>query len=375
MGKITTVLGDISPEELGYTTIHEHPFMRADSDGVLPLPEDATPEKTAFAVENLTYLKTSTCSWTLKEYLGNDDLELEIKELLEFKKTGGQALLNATYIGCRVNDYPNKIRELSRRSGIKIICGTGYYGDYTYSADFDPNDSKVIRQRLIAELTEGMEGSDLKAGYIKKGFGLSDEISAADMSVFRSICEVAAETDNPFVIHGPNTRESALEAVRIAVKEYGIKPERIDMCHMDFLYSTYCKYYPDAKAYFSDPTKAAASVADFASELLDMGVYVNFDGWGDIHGSRHKLNQGFDYCWGFDDFFRLAVVAKLLEKGYAEKIMFGHDKYNKLGGFYGGAYGYTRFPTFAIPALREMGYEKEAQLITVANPARFLSHS
>lgn len=27
MGKITTVLGDISPEELGYTTIHEHPFM------------------------------------------------------------------------------------------------------------------------------------------------------------------------------------------------------------------------------------------------------------------------------------------------------------------------------------------------------------
>ena len=39
------------------------------------------------------------------------------------------------------------------------------------------------------------------------------------------------------------------------------------------------------------------------------------------------------------------------------------------------AYGYTRFPTFAIPALREMGYEKEAQLITVANPARFLSHS
>lgn len=133
------------------------------------------------------------------------------------------------------------------------------------------------------------------------------------------------------------------------------------MCHMDFLYSTYCKYYPDAKAYFSDPTKAAASVADFASELLDMGVYVNFDGWGDIHGSRHKLNQGFDYCWGFDDFFRLAVVAKLLEKGYAEKIMFGHDKYNKLGGFYGGAYGYTRFPTFAIPALREMGYEKEAR--------------
>ena len=220
-----------------------------------------------------------------------------------------------------------------------------------------------------------MEGSDLKAGYIKKGFGLSDEISAADMSVFRSICEVAAETDNPFVIHGPNTRESALEAVRIAVKEYGIKPERIDMCHMDFLYSTYCKYYPDAKAYFSDPTKAAASVADFASELLDMGVYVNFDGWGDIHGSRHKLNQGFDYCWGFDDFFRLAVVAKLLEKGYAEKLMFGHDKYNKLGGFYGGAYGYTRFPTFAIPALREMGYEKEAQLITVANPARILSHS
>lgn len=70
-----------------------------------------------------------------------------------------------------------------------------------------------------------------------------------------------------------------------------------------------------------------------------------------------------------------AMEKNNIAQEYAEKIMFGHDKYNKLGGFYGGAYGYTRFPTFAIPALREMGYEKEAQLITVANPARFLSHS
>ena len=87
------------------------------------------------------------------------------------------------------------------------------------------------------------------------------------------------------------------------------------------------------------------------------------DGW----------EKQYRYKVGKKKVYMTASVAQ--EKGYAEKIMFGHDKYNKLGGFYGGAYGYTRFPTFAIPALREMGYEKEAQLITVANPARFLSHS
>ena len=111
-------------------------------------------------------------------------------------------------------------------------------------------------------------------------------------------------------------------------------------------------------------TSRQAAEREFREEL---GVAL------DLTGVRPSCTVNFD--GGFDDFFRLAVVAKLLEKGYAEKIMFGHDKYNKLGGFYGGAYGYTRFPTFAIPALREMGYEKEAQLITVANPARFLSHS
>ena len=67
MGKITTVLGDISPEELGYTTIHEHPFMRADSDGVLPLPEDATPEKTAFAVEKMIWNWKSRSCWNSKK--------------------------------------------------------------------------------------------------------------------------------------------------------------------------------------------------------------------------------------------------------------------------------------------------------------------
>lgn len=374
MKKITTVLGDILPEQLGLTTIHEHPFMRADHDGVLPLPDDATPEKTKYSIENLTYLKTSTCSWTLKEYLGNDSLDYATKELLEFKKLGGNGLLDATYIGARIDSYPEKIRALSEMTGINIICGTGYYGDYIYPVGFDPTDKQQIKKRLMSELANGIEGSDLKAGFIKKGFGLKDELSEEDMVVFRSECEVVAESNYPFVIHGPNLRDDALTIVKIATSEYGIAPERIDMCHMDHLYSAYTKYYADAKTFFADPTSAAQNVADFVSRLLDMGVYVNFDGWGDIHNSKYMLHQAYGYCWGFGDFFRLTVVSKLLDKGYGSQIMFGHDNYNKLTGYYGGGYGYTRFAGFALPALKEMGYEKEVELIGVKNPARFLAH-
>ena len=67
-------------------------------------------------------------------------------------------------------------------------------------------------------------------------------------------------------------------------------------------------------------------------------------------------------------------MSKLLDKGYGSQIMFGHDNYNKLTGYYGGGYGYTRFAGFALPALKEMGYEKEVELIGVKNPARFLAH-
>lgn len=45
MGKITTVLGDISPEELGYTTIHEHPLCGQTVTGFFRFPKMPPPKK------------------------------------------------------------------------------------------------------------------------------------------------------------------------------------------------------------------------------------------------------------------------------------------------------------------------------------------
>ena len=55
------------------------------------------------------------------------------------------------------------------------------------------------------------------------------------------------------------------------------------------------------------------------------------------------------------------------------QIMFGHDKAGQIFNYHAGSFGYTRFPSFAVPALKAMGLEKEARQITVENPASFLA--
>ena len=117
-GKIVrTVLGDIAPEELGFTSLHDHTFLDMRQAGAFleQMFPDVTQDQVAFVPENFTYLKTGT-------FLINHDLQIvdDIDELVSeyghFRDLGGRSIFDAAPIGIRGN--VRRIAELSRRSGL-----------------------------------------------------------------------------------------------------------------------------------------------------------------------------------------------------------------------------------------------------------------
>ena len=56
-----------------------------------------------------------------------DDPTLAVAELAEYKRAGGGTLVDCTTAGIRLD--PAHLVGISRDSGVKIVCGTGFYVD------------------------------------------------------------------------------------------------------------------------------------------------------------------------------------------------------------------------------------------------------
>lgn len=373
MKKITTVLGDIAPEKLGYTSIHEHTLDTMEAVFPPSLIEGIKGEKKKkITLDNVSSLKDSNDWIPLENTIRNDDLEAEVKELQIFNELGGQSLMDCSCKGIRLDI--RDIKKISDRSGVNIIACTGLYTEDSYPKDVDPQDREAIRKFELKEIQEGIDDTDIKAGCIKVAFGIADlltggSMSENELSVLRASCRVASETGYPVTIHPP-MRGNVLKIIDIAINECGVSPDKIDICHQD-THITPKYVYPDYRAFMKDQNKVVADFTTYMESILDRGVFINFDTWGAFHISN--MFEG-GVAWSIDDNHRLATLLPLLEKGYASQIMFGHDKASAIFNYHKGSYGFTRFPKYAIPAIKAMGFEKEAELITVTNPARFLSH-
>ena len=146
MPKVRTVLGDIEASELGFTMAHEH---------VIHCPRGL------FAPDN---------EWALR------DFNIQLQMVKDYKAIGGGTLVDAM---CRDQDgrCPAYLKVISETTGVHIIAATGI--PFDYPGDREPlmdlsivwkdKDVDEIAAGYVKEITEGMNGTNIKAGWIKAG--------------------------------------------------------------------------------------------------------------------------------------------------------------------------------------------------------------
>lgn len=359
--RITTVLGDIKPEELGFTTMHEH--VLADitllNKQVMQYKGQIPAEMLELRIENLAALRQGLSIFSDDCSLAGD-VDFAVAEFNAFKMIGGKAVCDASPIGLRAP--AKQLKEAASKSGINLVTCSGIYYAAARPDEYIDKDDKFMYEVFKKEVKEGIDGTDIKPGFLKCAIQTVNEdgsINKSELDALRAQAVLSNETGLSVHVHTgyPITNEHIYSIVNVALKECGMIPDRLLMIHQDQFLRRGC----ENNAYVANPDIVRNVNTDYLEKILEQGVNVGFDSWGTNISTLP------------DDYDRMKGLIALLKKGYGSQIVCGHDCATKAYGKTVGSYGYSRFPEL-LGQLQQYGLGGEIQKITIENPARILAY-
>lgn len=299
--RIQTVLGDISPQDLGITTCHEHliwqvpePYRGDDPD------------------------------------LGFDSVEKAIVEVKRFTVMGGRSLVEMTTSD--IGRSPNELKEISIKAGVQVIAATGHHKEKFSKENLSGRSLDQIAERIILDLTSGMDGTDIKAGVIKAATSLN-KATDSERLVIQAVGLAHKSTGAPVSTH---TEEGsfAFEQIQLLIKA-GVPPERMLIGHLD-------RNLP----------------RNVYHQIAQAGVYMGFD------------QIGKEKYW--PDTQRVLLIKDMIEAGYLKKILLSSDSARKSSwnSYNSSSEGLAHILMgFSERLLASVIREKDIHTILVDNPA------
>jgi len=360
MPQVMTVRGPIDPEDLGFTSMHEHVlcdctvfFKRTEGK----FPED-TPVKSTdkLSLENIG-LHQSNISLTL-DNCNMDDEDLMTQEMVEFKESGGQAMVDMSTPGLRCN-IPG-IKRISEAADVHIITTTGLYAEDTWPEEFKGKSINEHASFMLDEIENGIEDTGIKPGALKIAV---TELTTQEEYALRAAGRVSRETGLSLSVHpGFVIGNDGRRIVKILAEE-GVDLERVVIAHADgFFVGT------DLKQLILNPETWKLTTS-YHKELLDQGANISIDCFG------HNWSLEVENSMIEKDWHRLGGLVALIKEGYSPQIHLGTDTFIKILTRRGGGQGYCRLTKFVIPTLREVGVSDfDIRQMTVNNPKRVLAY-
>lgn len=194
---IRTVRGDIAPESLGVTYMHEHLYGFSPTEG-----------------SDLDLTLNSEAAATY--------------ELLLFKGAGGRAIVEMS-----PQDYsrnPQVLKRLSETTGVHVIMVTGYIKAASADKFVENKSVNNLSDELVKDIEEGVNDTGIKAGLLKAGSSLN-RISHNEEKILRAAARAQRETEALISTH---TEAGTMALEQIAIfKEEGVPPEKILIGHLD----------------------------------------------------------------------------------------------------------------------------------------------
>ena len=315
MASIMTVLGPITPMELGATASHEHIFAAS----------------------------TSNC---LDRDTRLSEFDTALEELLAFKEAGGDAMIEVTTID--MGRDPSHLAELSVAAGVKIIAATGFYkGNYSPGGDMpletwdnlpawlSHGGAEELAKLFIQEVRQGIAGTNVRVGIIGEIGTSYQRVLDDEVKVFRAAARTNQETGIPISTH-TTLGTMGMEQVKI-LKEAGADLGHVLLSHMDLA---------------SDPV--------YHVELARQGVFLGFDTAG-----KEKYQS---------DERRVELIYDLVKQGFEDQIVISCDigRRSQMRRYGGRGYAYL-FEKY-LPRLEAAGIDQTViHKFLVDNPQRLLA--
>jgi phosphotriesterase-related protein len=301
--RIHTVKGPVESESLGLILPHEHLFTDLRGPQV---PDYARADPLAVVRVVRPYLE-------------------------EAHAAGVTALVECSTVG--VGRNLEVLCRLADITPIHIIAPTGVYRDAYIPDSLRGTREKDLADLWIHELTEGMEGTSVKAGFIKLAMS-EDGPTALEIRNLQAAAMASLETGAVIASHTIGGKVARKEMD--VLEEAGLDLRRFIWVHAQ-----------------TEPDHAVLM------EAAQRGAYLELDSVGAPYQSQSEL---------------LGVAAGLIDAGFAAQLLFSHDAgwYNpgRPDGMPDDGYrGYTALMERFVPELTKWNItDEQLQLITVKNP-------
>ncbi|MGZ8556727.1 MAG: phosphotriesterase family protein [Chitinophagaceae bacterium] len=310
MSFVRTILGDISPQQMGLTFSHEHVVI----------------EEGFATVAN-------------KDFILNDVNKIA-EELNDFYTNGGRTLVDTMPANCGRNVL--KLAEVSRRTGINIIAPTGIHLEKYYPATHWRYhlSADELTDLFIKDVKEGIDEYDYgcplikrtihKAGLIKLATG-DEAITPHQEKIFQAVTNTHRQTGVPILTH-TNNGKHAMAQVELFLK-LGADINHVVISHVDK-----CKDL------------------SYHTALMQTGVYVEYD--------SHFRWKNEDDNWTY------TLLEKILPD-FAEQVTVGMDMArNSYWKSYGGQPGLNYLLTTFRHQMKKRGLSEYLEKIFIANPQK-----
>jgi len=344
-GNVQTVLGLISPAELGITLPHEH--LVCDGTTWFVEPNEASERKLARHPVSLEIL------WWLRyhPFQNWDDLQLPdehimVDELAIFKAYGGKTVVELT--GRGICPDPMAVARISRATGLNVIMGTGYYVEKSYPVDanIQGKSEKEIAEEFVTDILSSFSNTDIRAGIIGE-LGCSYPLTDNEKKVLRAGAIAQRATGAAINVHPGQHETSAMECVRVLEKA-GADLSRTIMSHTD----------------------RAVRNPDNRVALAKTGCCIEYD----LFGREGYYPPRFRLLDVPNDAQRINELKELADKGFQSLILISHDNYTKSSLCHYGGWGYAHILRDAVPVMKLKGLTKELiNLWLIDNPKRLLT--
>lgn len=303
--EVITVNGVIRPEEMGVTQTHEHLFL------------DAMDHYPGYGYQ-----------------LVIDDEEVMVREIEEFTRRGGRTICDVTLD--EIGRDPERLARFSRRTGIHVLMGCGWYREFGYPAVVKEKTSRELADILVKEIEVGVGDTGIRAGFIGEIGTGRHSILPGEERVFRAAALAQARTGVAITTHTTRWGTLAIEQIAL-LEEYGADLSRVIIGHLGDRVGVH-----------------------HLLPIAEKGVYVEVDNIGYL-----------DYQ---PEWVRADNVANLVHAGFTKQLLLSEDicMLNHLK--YTGGKGYGYILEVFVPMLRERGVtDEQIYQMMVTNPANVFS--
>jgi len=257
--------------------------------------------------------------------------------LRQAKQAGVNTIVDLTVLG--LGRDVEMARQVSELSGVNVIAATGVYTYDELPHHFQNRDADYMADLFTQDITHGVQGTDIKAAILKVATDQQGVTQGVEKAL-RAVARAHRRTGAPISTHTHAATKRGLDQQRI-FREEGVDLSRVVIGH-------------------SGDTEDTG----YLEELMKAGSFIGMDRFGiDTELSSEK---------------RVAVIARLCDRGYASHMVLSHDTSVYIDWFppelikqVVPRWNFLHISNDVLPMLRSAGVsDADIQTMTVDNPRR-----